>query len=1067
MKSICLILISSLTVIFLFGNIYVSHATPANNFDSLVAYYPFNGNTNDESGNNLHLTNHGAVLTTDRFGTENNAYLFNGSATISCTDDDLLDITSDFTISFWIKNPGSVLHQFVMSKHTAGEDNTGSWGIASYDQGNTYSFVATPHWGFGPPNPTTPIISENKWHHITFIYKKATSEWKSFLDGSVVNSGTQDFSIQNTGKDFMIGSCMGYNLNLTASLDDIRIYNVAMTDSEVQNLYNNEADGLVAYFPFNGNANDESGNGSNPTYIGVGVTLTSDRFGNPDKAYYFDGNAGSYIRMPADKFPTTDRTISFWFNAEQVENHPTPLSYGGDVCSNSLLMIINKGDYPNAYTVLAHCASNFISAPYSEAPINKWYNLTMTISGATQKIFINGELKQTTNTFSAPTFVTGKSAVLGALLFTDGNTVYIDPTAGYFKGKLDDFRFYNTALKDSEVKDLYNSEANGLVAYYPFNGNADDESGNGNNGTVNGASLASDRFNNINKAYAFDGTSNYINVPDATTIRPGLEISITAWVKRTRFGIDIVTEKGGDWTGGTCNYGMGLHNINNNMFYFFFNGGWRGTDGVNDLNWHHYAVVAKNGDTNPVLYIDGQPKSVLYTSGPGTIVMNNSEQDLHIGAQVAYSYYGANWIDELTIYQRKLTAADVQQIYNQSATGLVAYYPFNGNANDESGNGNHGTITGALVTPAADRYGAEGKAYKFWFPDYVSVPTNSSFFTNEFTVSYWYKVASYWGERGVLSCVGKNGGYQQYYVGTNFAYLIGYNFPNGNSFFSSNYTVSDEPNIWHHVTASYQKIGENSSVSKFYINGELKKTDNQPVAIAYPGEEQFNIGKNVDVNFNGELDDIRFYAKALTDQDIKDLYLTETKPVLLTPANQSSVTTLTPEMRWSSPLANAEFRFQLSSDSLFGIILHELVTTDLKTQLPEALLTEGKNYFWRVRTTLNSETGPWSSVWSFNFVNTGLEKPIMDHVSLGIAPNPADASAKIVYVLPGTSASEVAVTIEILNSIGTCTKKLTAKKVQRGNNEIEIETNSLQSGIYYCRLKAGNISIVRKLVIMH
>ena len=48
-----------------------------------------------------------------------------------------------------------------------------------------------------------------------------------------------------------------------------------------------------------------------------------------------------------------------------------------------------------------------------------------------------------------------------------------------------------------------------------------------------------------------------------------------------------------------------------------------------------------------------------------------------------------------------------------SSTGMVAYYPFNGNANDESGNGNHGTITGALVTPTVDRYGEEGKAYKF------------------------------------------------------------------------------------------------------------------------------------------------------------------------------------------------------------------------------------------------------------------------------------------------------------------------------------------------------------------
>ena len=51
---------------------------------------------------------------------------------------------------------------------------------------------------------------------------------------------------------------------------------------------------------------------------------------------------------------------------------------------------------------------------------------------------------------------------------------------------------------------------NGLVAYYPFNGNANDASGNGNNGIVNGATLASDRFGRANQAYSFNGTNNYV-----------------------------------------------------------------------------------------------------------------------------------------------------------------------------------------------------------------------------------------------------------------------------------------------------------------------------------------------------------------------------------------------------------------------------------------------------------------------------------------------------------------------------------------------------------------------------
>src|ERR1017187_5394463 len=54
---------------------------------------------------------------------------------------------------------------------------------------------------------------------------------------------------------------------------------------------------------------------------------------------------------------------------------------------------------------------------------------------------------------------------------------------------------------------------NGLVAYYPFNGNANDASGNGNNGTVYGATLTTDRFGISNSAYCFNGTSHYIEVP--------------------------------------------------------------------------------------------------------------------------------------------------------------------------------------------------------------------------------------------------------------------------------------------------------------------------------------------------------------------------------------------------------------------------------------------------------------------------------------------------------------------------------------------------------------------------
>src|SRR3990167_996949 len=69
----------------------------------------------------------------------------------------------------------------------------------------------------------------------------------------------------------------------------------------------------------------------------------------------------------------------------------------------------------------------------------------------------------------------------------------------------------------------------GLVAYYPFNGNTNDESGNGNNGTLYGPTLTTDRFGNPNKAYSFNGTSDYIRVSDSQSLDIGDSLTITAW----------------------------------------------------------------------------------------------------------------------------------------------------------------------------------------------------------------------------------------------------------------------------------------------------------------------------------------------------------------------------------------------------------------------------------------------------------------------------------------------------------------------------------------------------------
>ena len=66
---------------------------------------------------------------------------------------------------------------------------------------------------------------------------------------------------------------------------------------------------------------------------------------------------------------------------------------------------------------------------------------------------------------------------------------------------------------------------NGLVGWWPFNGNANDESGNGNNGTVNGATLTTDRNGVANKAYSFDGIDDFITTNNITTNNTNWSVS--------------------------------------------------------------------------------------------------------------------------------------------------------------------------------------------------------------------------------------------------------------------------------------------------------------------------------------------------------------------------------------------------------------------------------------------------------------------------------------------------------------------------------------------------------------
>ncbi|WP_394753038.1 LamG domain-containing protein [Crenothrix sp.] len=212
----------------------------------------------------------------------------------------------------------------------------------------------------------------------------------------------------------------------------------------------------------------------------------------------------------------------------------------------------------------------------------------------------------------------------------------------------------------------------GLVAYYPFNGNANDESGNGNNGMVTGAQITNDRNGNSNTAYHFNGSGNKITVQDTTKLNFGTSVfSIGVWVKSTQQGIGkrIVTKRGGTNSGNW--YSLAINN-NKAWFEIYAQGDLYSTKAINDGNWHFIAVTRDASTKKYSMYIDGVFDTTIQDTGLNLNTTANTPLEIGVWWNESYDSGTFNGvIDELRIYNRALTAAEVSALYQQGTTPTI------------------------------------------------------------------------------------------------------------------------------------------------------------------------------------------------------------------------------------------------------------------------------------------------------------------------------------------------------------------------------------------------------------
>lgn len=203
--------------------------------NGLVAEWLFNGNGNDTSGNGYNPISNNAILTTDRKGVLNAAYQFNGAQQINYGD--ILNIgIGNLSISLWIKTTNVSTLMGIAGKNTT-DPILGKYGIyMSSVTPNRARFNITASGGDNP-FPTSNVVNTNNWSHLTIVLKNGDFV-KWYLNGVNETNILIPFGNYTNTLPFLVGT---YSINsnyFIGSIDDIRVYNRVLLDSEIISLYN-------------------------------------------------------------------------------------------------------------------------------------------------------------------------------------------------------------------------------------------------------------------------------------------------------------------------------------------------------------------------------------------------------------------------------------------------------------------------------------------------------------------------------------------------------------------------------------------------------------------------------------------------------------------------------------------------------------------------------------------------------------------------------------------------------------------------------------------------------------
>ncbi|OGZ04884.1 MAG: hypothetical protein A2845_00070 [Candidatus Lloydbacteria bacterium RIFCSPHIGHO2_01_FULL_49_22] len=675
-------------------------------------------------GNNGTLTN-GPAATIGKIGQAFN-FFPNGSDTNAYANmgdpvSGMLDFgTGDFSVGFWMKGTGYSSQgssvNVALAKKSYNSVGTG-YGF-SYGSGNILAFTIANGTTAYSANDVSATMNDNTWHH--YVGMRSGGMMSLYRDGMVRGTNATVSGSCSTASGLIIGadSALDGGRNANVIVDDVRIYSRALSPEEVQRLYlmgaslktnvthrDELTSGLVGEWTFDGkdmipNVRDVSGQGNHGGLQNQNPTTTT--IGKIGQGLSFDGVDDS-INLGDVAVVDTAATLSScaWVKHDVLTSDDGIISKITAGAADGFVFfrddVGSVSGRTDTYSIVISDSTDTSTARIEGATgasqANVWTHVCFTFetSGTGLRLYING----VEDANSPVSTVTIAAINGGSQALEIGN----NSLGALFSGAIDETRIYTRVLSADEIKRLYLMGASfktnvthrdeltssGLVGEWTFDGkdmtpNVRDVSGQGNHGGLQNQNPTTTTIGKIGQGLSFDGVDDYVSVANNASLNIGTsDVTFSAWIKPANTtairGIIIKRNTASpyqqyDFTTGYVN-SSGSFVASKKIGCFLYSGGLLNTtnaqsayttNDVADGNWHFVQCVRQNG-SSLMMYVDGVSVPVTYVFNGTTNVNPDSTAPVYIGALAASSSFFDGPIDDVRIYNRALSADEIQRLY--------------------------------------------------------------------------------------------------------------------------------------------------------------------------------------------------------------------------------------------------------------------------------------------------------------------------------------------------------------------------------------------------------------------